>query len=456
MNRPAVSFSNGDGAPADATRSGVTSRPHSLATPQKYESTPGTPIVEHEYDRASMSSKASCSTARLSALQWQHFQVAFDYPVAFTRELLATDNPLLADVVGHREPEQRHRCLIYVDAGVALTWPDLNARLVAYFAAHAERLELVDSPVVLPGGEVIKRDLNVVERILDDVKRCGVDRHAYIIAIGGGALLDAVGLAAGIAHRGVRLIRLPTTVLSQNDSGVGVKNAVNFHGSKNFIGTFAPPWAVLNDFDFLSTLSRRDRLAGISEAVKVALIRDAAFFDWLESHADRLAIFDAEAEETMIRRGAELHMHQIGRGGDPFELGSARPLDYGHWSAHKLEGLTCHGVSHGEAVAIGIALDTRYSVLAGLLPVGVDARVVWLLKRLGLPVFHPQLLEIGDDGRPALLRGLREFREHLGGELTVTLLSAIGNGIEVHHIDEALVIESIEWLRQEARRHESC
>ncbi|WP_110686914.1 3-dehydroquinate synthase [Salinicola aestuarinus] len=429
MIRSAVSFPNGDGATrpdaldSDATR---------VADAPANDGEPASP---------------------LASLYWQRFDVAFDYPVAFTRELLATDNSLLVDVIARREPARRHRCLIYIDANVALTWPDLNARLVAYFAAHAERLQLLGSPVVLPGGEVIKRDINVVQRVLDDVQRHGVDRQSFVIAIGGGALLDAVGLAAGVAHRGVRLVRLPTTVLSQNDSGVGVKNAINFRNSKNFIGTFAPPWAVLNDFDFLSTLPRRDRLAGLSEAIKVALIRDASFFDWLEVHADRLAIFDAEAEEAMIRRSAALHLQQIGRGGDPFELGSARPLDYGHWSAHKLETLTHNAVSHGDAVAIGIALDARYAVLAGLLPAGVECRLVWLLKRLGLPLFHPQLLELDDDGRPALLKGLREFREHLGGDMSVTMLAAVGRGVEVDHVDEALVIDAIEWLQQEARCH---
>jgi len=385
-----------------------------------------------------------------TTIQWQRFSVSYDYPVAFTRELFAPDNPLLADVVARRESHKRHRCLVYVDAGVAAAWPDLNARITAYFAAHAERLALLEPPATVTGGEAIKTGLAPLHEVLEDIQRHGVDRHAYVIAIGGGAMLDAVGLAAAIGHRGVRLIRLPTTVLSQNDSGVGVKNAVNYQGYKNFIGSFAPPWAVLNDFDFLATLSRRDRIAGIAEAIKVALIRDGDFFDWLEANADQLAMFDPRAEERMIRRSAELHMQQIGHGGDPFELGSSRPLDYGHWSAHKLEALTHHGVSHGEAVAIGIALDARYSVLSGHLNPGAEWRVVWLLKRLGLPLFHPQLLEMGDDGRFALLAGLEEFQQHLGGELTVTLLSGIGRGIDVHHIDETHMIEAIEWLREEA------
>jgi 3-dehydroquinate synthase len=259
-------------------------------------------------------------------------------------------------------------------------------------------------------------------------------------------VLDAVGLAAATAHRGVRHIRVPTTVLSQNDSGVGVKNAVNLNGVKNFVGTFAPPWAVLNDFDLLETLPRRERLAGIAEAIKVALIRDGEFFRWLEANADGLTTFSPKVEERMIRRSAELHMHQIAHGGDPFEQGSARPLDFGHWSAHKLEALTRNHVGHGEAVAIGVALDTRYSVLAGLLPEGEDLRVVTLLERLGLRIWHPALQRTIEDGQLAILAGLREFREHLGGELTVTLLEGIGAGIEVHEIDFDLVEQAIGWL----------
>lgn len=427
MNRPALSFSI-DG--------NVAIEPPSFAMQ---------PNPVRQLDTSQISSS--------SEVHWQRFSVAYDYPIAFTREIFSPDNPLLADVISRKEPRKTHRCLIYVDAGIAATWPDLETRINAYFAAHASRMTLLAAPITVPGGEAIKADLETVNGVLEDIRRYGVDRHAYVIVIGGGAALDALGLAAAMGHRGVRLIRLPTTVLSQNDSGVGVKNAVNFQGCKNFIGTFAPPWAVLNDFDFLCTLSRRDRLAGIAEAIKVALIRDGAFFDWLEANADSLAEFDPRTEEIMIRRSAELHMQQIGRGGDPFEQGSSRPLDFGHWSAHKLEALTHHGISHGEAVAIGIALDARYSVLKGLLPAGAEWRVVWLLKRLGLPVFHAQLLEIGDDGQPAILAGLGEFQEHLGGELTITLLAGLGRGHDVHKIDETMMTAAIDWLREEANRH---
>jgi 3-dehydroquinate synthase len=377
---------------------------------------------------------------------WQKFSVPFQYPVAFMRGLFEIDNPLLAKIIARDETDKRHRCLIVVDDGLA--GEKLNGLLTAYFAAFADQLEMVSTPIVVPGGEIVKKDLAHIERLQNAIHTHAIDRHSYVIAIGGGAVLDAVGLAAATSHRGVRHIRIPTTVLSQNDSGVGVKNAVNFNGIKNYIGTFAPPWAVLNDFDFLEHLPKRERTAGISEAIKVALIRDKVFYHWLEENADDLSIFEPKAEEYMIRRSAELHMRQISQGGDPFEMGSARPLDFGHWSAHKLEAMTNHHVRHGEAVAIGIALDARYSVLAGLLPAGMDERITVLLESLGLRIWHPALENTDHTGRLSLLVGLEEFQEHLGGQLTITLLSDLGVGVEVHEMDGNLVKQSLDWLKQ--------
>jgi 3-dehydroquinate synthase len=322
------------------------------------------------------------------------------------------------------------------------------AEIAAYAKAHASALELVVAPVTVSGGEKIKNELFHIEWMMGLIQQHQIDRHSFVIAIGGGAVLDAVGLAAATSHRGIRHIRVPTTVLSQNDSGVGVKNGVNLKGSKNFIGTFAPPFAVLNDLEFIADLPAREKTAGMAEAVKVALIRDAAFFNWLERHVDALTLFEPAVMATMIRRCAELHMHQIAHAGDPFECGSARPLDFGHWAAHKIESLTRNHVRHGEAVAIGIALDTRYSVLAGLLEAGHEDRVAALLELLGFDLWHPVLEARASDGSHPLLKGLSEFREHLGGELTITLLEDIGRGIEVHEMDEERVRAAIGWLKE--------
>jgi len=386
-----------------------------------------------------------------TACHVQRFHVAYEYPVHFTERLFSPDNPLLADVVARLEPTRRHRCLVFVDGGLLEAIPGFERQILAYARRHAGRIDLVAPPFTVPGGERIKNQLWFVEQMQERLAEHHIDRHSYVIAIGGGAVLDAVGLVAATTHRGVRLIRVPTTVLAQADSGVGVKNGVNIFGSKNFVGTFAPPFAVLNDLDLIRHLPAREKIAGMAEAVKVALIRDPDFFTWLERHAERLATFEPAAMAKMIRRTAVLHMHQIAHGGDPFETGSARPLDFGHWSAHKLETLTRHHLRHGEAVAIGIALDARYSVRAGLLAAGEDERICSLLELLGFRLWHPSVEARHPDGGFALLDGLGDFREHLGGELTVTLLADVGTGVEVHAMDERRVLDAIGWLKARAQ-----
>ena len=379
----------------------------------------------------------------------QQVVVTFRYPVRFTHGLLRPENTILRDVV---EAEGRARLLVVIDEGVADANPAIVADVEAYCEAHADRLELPAPPIVVPGGEAIKNQSGPVDEIRGAIDVHGVDRHSYVVAIGGGAVLDAAGYAAATAHRGVRLIRVPTTVLAQDDSAVGVKNGINAFGKKNFIGSFSPPHAVLNDFDMLRTLSDRDWRAGISEAVKVALLKDEAYFTWIEHHARDLRERSLDAMARLVHRSAELHLNHIATSGDPFELGSSRPLDFGHWAAHKLEQLSHHELRHGEAVAVGIALDSTYSYLSGSLPHADWRRIIDLFEAVGLPIWHADMATPGSDGRPAVLAGLEEFREHLGGKLTVMLLERIGSGFEVHELDEAVLQEASDLLR---RRTES-
>ena len=382
----------------------------------------------------------------------QSFEVRYDYPVYFTRDVFDPHNPCLMTALARREPDKRHRVAVFVDDGVALAYPTLEERIARYAERHARSMQVVDSVVVVPGGEVIKHRHDCVEQILKDLSLRHIDRQSCSLAIGGGAMLDAVGFASAIFHRGVRHVRLPTTVLAQDDSGVGVKNAINAFGAKNLLGTFAPPFAVINDTAFLDVLPAREKRGGMAEAVKVGLIRDAGFFAWIEREAEALARFEPAAVDVLIRQCAKLHMRQIVTGGDPFERGSARPLDFGHWAAHKLEALTRNELRHGEAVAIGIALDTRYSVLGGLLDDGADVRVADVLTRLGFRLWDDAFDLRDPRGGRRVLEGLAEFQEHLGGKLTITLLAGIGQGIEVHAIDTVLVARSIEWLRTRDQR----
>lgn len=383
----------------------------------------------------------------------QSFTVKFEYKVYFTSGLFEISNPLFNDFLKELETTGIPRKIFFViDQGIINAGNNLMPQVNEYFRIH-NAVHLVPEILLIPGGELVKNDTLYFDQILEAVNYYGIDRHSYIAAIGGGSVLDLVGYAAAVSHRGIKHIRIPTTVLSQNDSGVGVKNGVNYSGKKNFLGTFSPPLAVFNDDQFLNTLTERDWRSGISEAIKVALIKDPEFFDWLEKNAKFLAERNLEVMNYLIHKCAELHMLHIA-GRDPFETGSSRPLDFGHWSAHKLEQLSNFEVLHGEAVAMGIALDTVYSNLSGHLSDNETQRVIALLRKLGFDLIHPLMNITGENS--AILNGLEEFREHLGGELTIMLLNNIGHGIEVHEVDRELlrqagrVLNGLQKLNSEA------
>lgn len=374
-------------------------------------------------------------------------QVNWPLRVFFTENVFAPDNLTLRDALADVAPR---KALIVLEDSLAQAQPDIERQIAEYFSIHAGHLKLVRSPVFVSGGENAKNSSTLISNLHAQIQHHHLDRHSYLIAIGGGALLDVAGFAAATAHRGVRLVRIPTTTLSQADSGVGVKNGMNAFGQKNFVGTFTPPFVVINDFNLLASLTPRDKRSGYVEAVKVACIRDAKFFDEIERDADKLAAFDPDAMKYLIRRCAELHLDHIATGGDPFEMGSARPLDFGHWAAHKLEQVSHFTISHGEAVAIGMALDVIYSGVIGLLDENSAVRILNLLQRLGFHLFAGELLNTNDAHQLTLLSGLEEFREHLGGELSITLLKAIGESVEVHEMDSNKVIAAIHELRQRA------
>lgn len=369
----------------------------------------------------------------------QHFQVDYQYPVIFTRSIFYPGNLELIQIIKSGSA----KAVLVIENAISIANPELLQEINYYFSFH----EFSCQVLLMQGGESIKNDPARIEEVLTFLDAHQIDRHSYLIAVGGGALLDAVGYAAAIAHRGIRLVRVPTTVLSQNDSGVGVKTSVNYFGKKNFLGTFSPPYAVINDSVFLESLDDRNWRSGIAEAIKVALIKDEDFFDWIAENTIALNNRDMTVMEQLIFRCAELHVAHIGTAGDPFEKGSSRPLDFGHWAAHKLEYLTGYQLLHGEAVAIGIALDTVYSGLSGRLNSHSVSRVLQVLTDLGFEVFHPMLLEEGGlEIKSQLFQGLEEFREHLGGVLTIMLLAKIGKGEEVHEMHEHLLSEAAHYL----------
>jgi 3-dehydroquinate synthase len=367
--------------------------------------------------------------------------VTFKHRIVFTRDAFAIGNTALAEILAEGGGA---RAMVFVEETVASLWPDLMDEIQTYFAELD--LEFLGT-TVLPGGEPAKADDQLVREVWAAIDTAHLDRHSYALVIGGGAFLDAIGYATATAHRGVRLVRFPTTTLSQDDSGVGVKCAINAFGKKNWVGAFSVPFAVINDFRYLHSQDEETRRSGLVEAVKVALVRDAEFFEWIEANLPALAALEPEALESCVEKSALLHARHIATGGDPFETGSSRPLDFGHWAAHKLEAITSYQFSHAPAVGVGLALDTLYSARAGLLKFSIADQVLRVLDGLRVAIYHPALDWLDESGYRRIFEGLNEFREHLGGQLTVLLLEDVGRGVDVHEIDEILLGECINELR---------
>lgn len=380
----------------------------------------------------------------------QQFKVSYQYPVIFSENIFSVKNESLASVI--KTNGLTPKILVVIEQNINTLYSNLQHEIAFYIQ---QKLVLDCYFLEIKSGEEAKNDYDTITKITDAVNHFKIDRHSYILGIGGGSALDAIGFAATIAHRGIRLIRIPTTVLAQNDAAIGVKNSINSYGKKNFTGTFSPPFAVINDSNFLNTLSIRDWRAGTAEAVKVGLIKDITFFEEIEKNANQLANRQLEQMLQLIYKCAKLHLEHIASG-DAFEQGSARPLDFGHWAAHKLEHLSNFEIRHGEAVAIGIALDSIYSYKSKMLGLEELNRILNVLQTLGFELYNTHLMAKNEHNSFVLLNGLQEFREHLGGKLTITLLEKLGKGKEVHEIDENLMIESLIYLENYSNKpHQS-
>ncbi|MFA7677223.1 MAG: L-serine ammonia-lyase, iron-sulfur-dependent, subunit alpha, partial [Candidatus Omnitrophota bacterium] len=276
----------------------------------------------------------------------------------------------------------------------------------------------------------------------------GIDRKQVSVLVGGGAVLDMAGFAMSILHRGVRHIRIPSTLLAQIDAGIGTKNAVNFIGQKNFLGVFRTPKIVIVDSSLLSTLSVRQMVAGMAEAVKVSLIKNKVLFELIETNYQDVLRKDSLPESKMqeiMWLTIIAHLEQIHT--DPYELELARPLDYGHEWGHRLEMVTNHRLNHGEAVGIGMAIDSYISYKRGYISEKELERILTVLEAIGLPIYDIGIT-VG-----AIWPGLESFRRHLGVELTISLLDGIGKKQDVHEINKIEVSSALGYLmNREMRR----
>jgi len=374
----------------------------------------------------------------------QSFAVNFNYSLHFTNEVFGSSNSLFAEIIKSYKPNNQVKLLFVIDDGVLRNHSYLLENIKSYCLNYSKQLIFTES-LLIPGGEAAKNNYDNVNSIIGAIDKNAICRHSFIVVIGGGAVIDMAGYAASITHRGVKLIRIPTTVLSQNDAAIGVKNGINAHGKKNFIGTFATPYAVINDQKFLTTLEQRDWIAGVAEAIKVALIKDKSFFTEIKKNAVLLKERNMEAMLHSIYRCAEMHMDHIAQNGDPFENGSSRPLDFGHWSAHKLEQMSNYTMRHGEAVAKGMAIDLTYACILEYISSDVLDEILGVLINIGFDLSIPVS---GNKEMNELLNGIEEFREHLGGELTITMINEIGQKFDIHEINLELMTDAINSLNK--------
>jgi 3-dehydroquinate synthase len=288
-------------------------------------------------------------------------------------------------------------------------------------------------PIVLPDGEAYK-NTDTLNLIYDALLKNRSERNTTLIALGGGVIGDLTGYAAATYLRGVPFIQVPTTLLSQVDSSVGGKTGINHPLGKNMIGAFYQPQLVLADIDTLNTLPERELSAGLAEVIKYGLIRDAAFFEWLEANMHRLMALDAEALNYAIYRSCENKAEVVAA--DEREAGERALLNLGHTFGHAIENAMGYGVwLHGEAVAAGTMMAADLSRRMGWLQEEDVSRIAAIFEAANLPTDPPAL---GVD-RYLDLMGLD--KKVVDGKIRFILQQAIGKSVVTSDYD-------VEALRQ--------
>ena len=376
------------------------------------------------------------------------FSVPYTQRVLFTRDVFGSANTVLRDLLaGARMDGRVTKALGFVDSHVAEANPGMLQSLQSYAARHPDVFTFAAAPALITGGEACKNDFALVEQCWGAINDAGLDRHSFVFVIGGGAVLDLVCFAASTAHRGIRHVRFPTTTLSQGDGGVGVKNGVNYFGKKNWIGTFAVPYAIVNDFAFLDTLPPREKRCGLIEAIKVALIRDAEFLPL--AGGARGVTWPRSIHRSWNRPCSAARSCTSSTSPPTATLSSrARRVrstsDTGRRTSWSRSRTSRWRMARPSPSAWRWTCSTR-SRPASSTPRPRE-RVLALIERVGFRIFEPELLARDARGELTILAGLEEFREHLGGELTVTLVPEIGRKIEVHEMDSQLIVAALEDL----------
>ncbi|WP_441249287.1 sedoheptulose 7-phosphate cyclase [Kitasatospora sp. McL0602] len=353
------------------------------------------------------------------------------YEVTFTPGVLSPANPALAAAGAF--PGRR---LVVVEATVHELYGD---RLRAYFEARGLAYELC----VLPAHEQVKT-MDSVFRVAEAMERFGLARRGEpVIAMGGGVLMDVVGLACSLYRRSTPFVRVPTTLIGLVDAGVGAKTGVNFGSHKNRLGTYHPAAATLLDPAFLATLDPRHLSNGLAEILKIALIKDRRLFDLLERHGEELIAQRFQgptpAAEVLVRA-----VHGMLQELQPnlWEHRLERSMDYGHSFSPTVEMRALPELLHGEAVCVDMALTTVLAQRRGLVEPGERDRILALMRRLGLPVWHP-LME-----PETLGEALTDTVRHRDGRQRLPLPVGIGGGCFADDLTASELAASADELRE--------
>jgi 3-dehydroquinate synthase len=351
------------------------------------------------------------------------------YPIYIGAGLLAR-----AELIADRLPQKR--AVIITNTTVAPLYLASLRR-----ALEARGVSVV--PITLPDGESYK-SWDTLNQLLDALIEQRCERNTALIALGGGVIGDIAGFAAAIYQRGVPYIQVPTTLLAQVDSAVGGKTAINHPGGKNMIGAFYQPLAVVSDTDTLATLPPRELAAGLAEVIKYGLIRDAAFFDWLEANMGRLVRREPEVLAYAIERSCANKSEVVAL--DERETGPRALLNFGHTFGHAIESGTGYGTwLHGEAVGTGMLLAARLSQRLGLLAAEDVKRLAAVLRAAGVPLKPPAL------GTERFLELMGHDKKVEGGRIRFVLLKRIGEAFVSAEVPRATLTEVLGAGKAHAR-----
>ena len=314
---------------------------------------------------------------------WQlNTQATVSYEVVLAEGLLEPENLMLV-YCGVKDSIRPNRRLVVIDANVDELFGE---RVRAYFARHGVQAYVLPMEV----SEEVK-DMERVCEIARVMSEFGLSRRSEpVIAMGGGVLLDIVGVACNLFRRGVPYVRIPTTLMGQIDAGIGAKTGVNFDQHKNRLGTYYAPRAAYIDRSFLRTLDHRHMANGVAEIIKIALVKDRELFELLEAQADRLIAERMQGRkvyEVILDRAITGMLEEL----EPnlWENQLERLVDFGHSWGPSIEMKALPELLHGESVAIDMAYSVILSALRGLMNVKERDRALSLISRFGLPIHHP-------------------------------------------------------------------